>query len=44
MTTPHQSNSADGEVGQATVFTYRKDGDVVWVSGVARPTSMQLVA
>lgn len=24
------SNSADGEVGQATVFTYRQDGDVVW--------------
>lgn len=24
------SNSADGEVGQATVFTYRQDGDVIW--------------
>ncbi len=24
------SNSADGEVGQATVFTYHQDGEVIW--------------
>lgn len=24
------SNSADGEVGQATVFAYHQDGDVIW--------------
>jgi len=24
------SNSADGEVGRATVFSYRQDGGVVW--------------
>lgn len=24
------TNSADGEVGQATVFTYRQDGGVIW--------------
>lgn len=24
------TNSADGEVGQATVFTYRQDGEVIW--------------
>ena len=24
------TNSADGDVGQATVFTYQQDGNVVW--------------